>query len=103
MRRTELDFEWDDNKRTEVLSQRGIDLLEAALIFEGPVLTKVDARHDYGETRYISLGMVGDECFVVVHTPRKNLVRIITAWLGGKSDKEQYQASIARRTQKDEG
>lgn len=45
-------------------------MVYAALIFEGYVLTRKDDRADYGEERWISLGMVENECFVVVHTER---------------------------------
>ena len=47
-----VEFEWDETKR-----ERG----------------------DYGEVRFISLGMVDDECFVVVHTERGGVTRLITA------------------------
>jgi uncharacterized protein len=70
-----LKFEWDKQKRIEVIAQRGVDFRHAALIFDGLVLTKVDGRRDYGEQRLISLGMVGDDCFVVVHTARGETVR----------------------------
>jgi uncharacterized DUF497 family protein len=59
-----LELEWDEEKRKRVIKERGVDILYAALIFEGVVLTRVDDRADYGEVRKISLGMVGDECFV---------------------------------------
>jgi len=68
-----VDFEWDENKRRMIIEQRGVDVVYAALIFEGAVLTRRDDREDYGEERLISLGMVGGECFVVVHT--EQLVR----------------------------
>jgi uncharacterized DUF497 family protein len=65
-----MDFEWDEHKRQSVLLARRVDLLYAALIFEGPVLTRVDDRQPYGEARWISIGLVADECLVVVHTER---------------------------------
>ncbi len=98
-----MDFEWDEAKRRQVIQTHGVDFLYAALIFEGPVLTRVDDRHDYGETRLISLGIVYDECFVVVHTKRNNFTRIVTAWKGGRDERFEYQAGIARRDQEDEG
>ena len=97
-----MDFEWDENKRQHVFATRGVDLLYAALIFDGVVLTKRDDRRDYGEIRYISLGMVDDECFVVIHTERNGTRRLITAWKGGHEEHGQYQASIARQHQEDE-
>jgi uncharacterized protein len=96
-------FEYDERKRRQVLAERGVDLLSAALIFEGDVLTRIDDRADYGEVRKISLGMVEDECFVVVHTERDDAIRLITAWKGGQRDRARYQAGLARRDQEDEG
>ena len=63
-----MEFEWDEDKRLDVMKRRGVDMLYAALIFEGVVFTKIDDRTDYGEVRLISLGRVQTECFVVVHT-----------------------------------
>jgi uncharacterized DUF497 family protein len=102
-RRITLEFEWDENKRQEIIEKRKIDILYAALIFEGDVLTRVDDREDYGERRFISMGLVDGECFVVVHTQRQELTRLITAWKGGRNGRAQYEAGIARRHQTDEG
>jgi uncharacterized DUF497 family protein len=96
-------FEWDERKRQEVLRRRGVDLLDAALIFEGVVLTRVDERKDYGERRLVSLGMADGEPFFVVHVERNGATRLITAWRGGRDDVARYQAGIARRDQGDEG
>lgn len=63
-------FEWNEQKRQEVLEKHGVDILYAALIFEGVTLTRIDDREDYGEERYISLGLVEDVPHVVVHTRR---------------------------------
>lgn len=98
-----MDFEWDEAKRKAVIAQRGVDLIYAALIFEGDVVTAIDDRADYGEVRKISIGMVNDECFKVAHTERGEVTRLITAWKGGRNDRRQYEASIARRHQEDEG
>ncbi|PZU19597.1 MAG: BrnT family toxin [Shinella sp.] len=98
-----MEFEWDENKRGEVIRAREVDILYAALIFEGIVVTNVDDRKEYGETRLKSVGMVGKECFIVVHTQRDGITRLITAWKGGRIDRERYEASIAARYREDEG
>jgi uncharacterized DUF497 family protein len=95
-------IEWDENKRQDVLKRRGIDLLDAALIFENEVITQIDGRWDYGETRFVSLGMVDGECYIVVHTERNGVTRLITAWKGGQDDRTRYQERFARRDQADE-
>ncbi|WP_439136616.1 BrnT family toxin [Roseicyclus sp.] len=85
-------FEWSKSKRTENLTKHGVDLVFAALIFEGPVLTQIDDRNDYGETRYISVGLIDDEAYVVVHTTRGDRTRLISAWLGGQKANGRYKA-----------
>ena len=90
-----MDFEWDEQKRTRVIEEREVDLRLAARIFRYPVLTVRDTRQDYGEDRFISIGMVNDGCFVVVHTERQGRIRLITAWKGGREEHEQYQAYLA--------
>jgi uncharacterized DUF497 family protein len=87
---------WDENKRQKIIEERKVDILYAALIFEGDVLTRVDNRRDYGEVREISIGMVGDECFVVVHTEVDGEIRIVTAWKGGRKERELYEKGVTR-------
>lgn len=89
-----MNFEWNENKRKQVLKKHKVDLLYAALIFKGPVITRVDDREEYREIRQISLGLVEGECFVVVHTERDGATRLITAWKGGREDHDRYQKSI---------
>ena len=97
-----MEFEWDERKRQQVIAARGVDILYAAASFESEVLTRVDDRSDYKEERLISLGMVDDECFVVVHTRRGELTRLITAWKGGRDERKAYEAGIARRNPSNE-
>ncbi len=51
-----MDFDWDTAKSQANLEEHGISFDEARHIFDGPVLTWVDDRQDYGEKRYISIG-----------------------------------------------
>lgn len=98
-----MEFEWDESKRQRVIEGRGVDFLDAMLIFAGPIVTKVDRRRDYGETRFISLGMVDETCYVVVHTRRDDNIRIISAWLGGRRERQEYQENISGRTPEAQG
>lgn len=98
-----VDFEWDERKREQIIKERSVDILYAALIFEGAVLTRIDDRRDYGEVRYISIGLVDDECFVVVYPKRKNAFRLITAWKGGRDERSYYEKSLSLATAKNEG
>lgn len=86
---------WDDDKRSEVLRKYGVDLVVAGLIFEGPVVTREDTRKDYREVRLISTGLVNGQIFVVVHTQRGEVTRLISAWRGGRDDRRDYEIRVA--------
>ena len=92
-----MDFEWDNNKLEENLEKHGVDFLKAMLIFESAVSTLEDKRKDYGEQRFVSIGMVGKDCIVVVHTPRGEKTRLISAWNGGSDEERKYRDYVARR------
>lgn len=90
-----MQFEWDEEKRREVIENRGVDILYAALIFENEVLIEPDERGDYGEPRFIALGHVDSEFFTLVYTRRGDAVRLITAWKAGKNGEREYKNRIA--------
>ncbi len=89
-----MEFEWDENKRARNVAKHGVDLIDAAFIFLGPVFTEVDTRKDYGEVRYRSVGIYDDRIYVVVHTERGGGIRLISARLGGRRDYAKYKKSI---------
>ena len=86
-----MEFEWDEVKRDEIYRKHGVDLLQAALIFENDVLEQEDTRRNYGEKRMIALGMADGEVYIVVYTKRDEVYRLITAWKGGQRDREAYE------------
>ena len=92
-----MDFEWDEEKYRLNLNKHGVDFVDAILIFENDVLSAVDRRRDYGEVRVRSIGLVDDDCFVVVHTQRGNSLRLISAWKGGTDERELYRAYVSAR------
>jgi len=47
-----VEFEWDERKRQKGIKKHGVDVIYAALIFGGDVLTRSDDREVYGEDRF---------------------------------------------------
>lgn len=88
-----MEFEWDEDKRLSTLEKHGVDFLDAALIFEGITYSTQDKRNDYGEIRYRTIGYADGVCFVVIHTQRNGVTRLISAWKGSRRDRAKYQAS----------
>jgi uncharacterized DUF497 family protein len=44
-------FEWDDKKNRANIRKHGLNFVEAAEMFHGPLLVRPDTRDDYGEKR----------------------------------------------------
>ncbi|WP_020180654.1 BrnT family toxin [Methylopila sp. M107] len=89
-----MEFEWNERKREKNLRDHKVDFIDAALIFENQHFSKIDDREDYGEERWVSLGMVDGQVYVVVHTERDGVTRIISAWKGSTNERESYYARV---------
>jgi uncharacterized DUF497 family protein len=51
---------FDPAKRDETLAKRGLDFEDAEIVFAGVTLDVEDTRKDYGESRMICFGFLGD-------------------------------------------
>ena len=71
-------FTWDEKKRKLNLAKHGIDFADAPAIFDGPLVTIEDTREDYGEPRYVALGLLADIVVSLVYTERADQIRIIS-------------------------
>jgi hypothetical protein len=92
-----MKFEWDDSKNAANQIKHGIRFEEAQLIFNSPVLTTTDTRHDYGEQREISIGAMTMEIVITtIHTDRNGRKRIISARKANRKEREMYYDYIKR-------
>jgi uncharacterized protein len=89
-------FEWDEEKRLSNIKERGVDFRDAALIFEGPVITQEDMRESYGEQRFRALGMVDNDYYIVAYTWRRSTCRIISAWKVDEDGRKRYEEILSR-------
>jgi len=84
-------FEWDEEKNKQNISKHGIDFAGAALIFlDCDRIEAADARKNYGETRYRTIGMVNEIILCVIFTIREANYRIISARRANKNERETY-------------
>lgn len=71
-------FSWYEPKRQITLKRRGGDFAHAEQVFMGPTFTFEDDRKDYGEQRWVSLGLLREKVVVIVHTESEDEIRIIS-------------------------
>jgi uncharacterized protein len=73
-----MKFIWHEPKRQSNLKKHGIDFADAERVFIGSTFTFEDNRENYGEQRWVTLGLLGMRVVVVVHTETKDEIRIIS-------------------------
>lgn len=95
----DMEFEWDAEKNTRNKAKHGVSFEEVQEIFGRPRVTGQDLRMDYGETRYISVGELGDDpavVLVVLHIPRGARTRLISARKANRKERKAYYAHLKK-------
>lgn len=85
------DFEWDETKAKTNLIDHGVSFEFAAGVFLDPHrLEWEDDREDYGEERFLTIGLASDKELVVVFTHRIGSVRLISARKANRHEQAEY-------------
>ncbi len=91
-------FEWDPRKAEGNLKLHGVSFDEASTAFSDTLsLTIYDPLHSGEEDRLVLVGASHkNRLLVVVHTDRKDKVRIISARKATKKERRQYEKNAKR-------
>jgi len=88
-------YSWDEEKSRGNLARHKIVSEDAAHIFEGPTVERIDDRFGYGETRVYAIGLVNGLEVTVIYTDRDNDERrIISAWRAESHERRIYWQNI---------
>lgn len=71
-------FTWHERKREITRQRRGLDFADAEQVFAGPTITFEDDRVGYGETRWVTLGVLRGKVLVIVHTESEEEIHVIS-------------------------
>ena len=84
-------FQWDDIKATTNHADHGVTFEAARLVFKDPfALDWLDESEDYGEDRYVAIGMAERRLLFVAYTTRGEAIRIISARLAEPFERRKY-------------
>lgn len=88
-------FTWDPAKNDENKRRHGIAFEDAVSAFDGPTLEQLDGREEYGEDRWVMVGLMrGVVVVVVVYTERDGGVRMISARKAKTYEREGFEAYL---------
>ena len=88
-------LEWDEAKRAANLRKHGIDFVGAEAVFAGDTVTIEDERRNYGEQRFVTLGILEGRIVAVVHTERVNVIRIISIRKATNSETKNFLSAVS--------
>ena len=90
-------YEWDETKNRENLVKHGLSFHDAADVFAGSFVTVEDTRRDYGEPRFITLGLLRGRTVVIAHTARAGRTRVISMRKANSREARHYRERLEAR------
>jgi uncharacterized DUF497 family protein len=86
-----LKFRWDTSKAKNNYAKHGVSFDLAKSVFKDPFAIEfLDDRENYGEERFVIIGMADDYLLYVAYTERNEIIRIISARRATKHEQEAY-------------
>ena len=93
-----MEFDWDDGKNRENIRKHGLDFADAPMAFDGPVLARLDTRQDYGEDRWVGIGLIHGRVVVLVFAqPRPEAIRVISLRKATKRESMLFEREVVRK------
>ena len=88
-------YTYDSKKRLLALKDHGCDLEDTKLVIESEnTVTFEDNRYDYGEQRFVTMGMLRGEVVVVITTETDDEIHSISMWKADRNEQEIYYRSL---------
>jgi uncharacterized DUF497 family protein len=90
-----MKYQWDEEKNKKNIRRHGIDFNDVPSMFLSPMVTFLDSRKDYGEDRWIGIGILKTILALVVFAePDDSTIRIISARKALKHEQQIYRDQI---------
>ncbi len=88
-----MEFEWDPSKEYLNRRKHRVGFVEASTAFGDPLsITIPDTDHGDGETRFVIIGLSEKRrLLVVVHTIRRERIRLISARVATSDERRKYE------------
>jgi uncharacterized protein len=81
---------WDETKRQRNIKSHGLDFVGAEAIWDNFTVTREDLRQDYGESRWVTFGLLAGDVVVLIHSERAGEMHIISLRKAEKYEARYY-------------
>ena len=89
-----MKVEWDEEKNKENIRKHELDFADAWEIFSAPMLTNLDTREDYGEDRWVGIGLLRNFVVIVVYAEIEDVIRIISLRKALKHERTRFEEAL---------
>jgi len=90
-----MNFEWNEAKNRANIRKYGFHFAEAEEMFRGSLPARPDTREDYGEERWIGIGMIqGRFAFVAFAQPSSDIIRVISLRKADHEERKEYEKAL---------
>lgn len=87
-----MKYIWDRRKNETNVKKHELDFADAYKVFESPMLVDLDKKEEYGDERWIDVGLMENRVVVVVFTELdENTIRIISFRKATSREREYYE------------
>ena len=87
-----MKFEWDWQKNRANIAKHEVDFADASRVFQLQLRVFLDERQDYGENRWIGIGMLEGRVVIVVFTELdEQTIRIISLRKALPYERKRYE------------
>jgi len=88
-------YNHDERKRAANLKKHGLDFADASTVIESDTaLTFEDRRFDYGEQRFVTLGILRQEVVVIITAETDEEIRVISMRKAERNEEEIYYSRL---------
>jgi uncharacterized DUF497 family protein len=93
-----MKFIWDRRKNEANIKKHELDFADAYKVFEFPMLVALDEREDYGEDRWIGIGLMDTRVVVIVFTELdEETIRVISFRKATTDESKRYEQEFKNK------
>lgn len=85
-------YEWDAAKAAGNRTKHGVDFASVEGFDWATALIVADERFDYGEERWLALGLIDKQLFSLAFTLRGECVRVVSLRRASRKERKLYEA-----------